>query len=63
MFLGCKANSVRRKEKDMRKVPTATETAIKHAIGEERYKLLLIAKESKDLDSFIATLEKLIQHN
>ena len=54
---------MRRKEKDMRKVPTATETAIKHAIGEERYKLLLIAKESKDLDSFIATLEKLIQHN
>ena len=45
----------------MHKVPTATETAVKHAIGEERYRILLIAKESQDLDSFIKTLEKIIQ--
>ena len=49
-----------RKEKDMHKMPTPTEIAVKEAKEKERYKLLLMAKESNDLESFIATLENLI---
>lgn len=48
------------KETDMSKMPTPTEIAVKEAKEKERYKLLLMAKEAKDLKSFIETLEKLI---
>ena len=51
---------MRRKESDMNKMPTPTEIALKEAKEKERYKLLLMAKEAKDLESFIATLENLI---
>ena len=44
----------------MHKMPTPTEIAVKEAKEKERYKLLLMAKESNDLESFIATLENLI---
>ena len=60
MSLGWKANNVGRKETDMNKMPTPTELAVKEAKEKERYKLLLMAKEAKDLESFIATLENLI---
>jgi hypothetical protein len=43
------------------KMPNATETAVQYAIEAERLKLLMVAKESKDLQEFIAYLEKLIK--
>lgn len=43
------------------RVPTATETAIEKAIEAERLKLLMEAKECKDLDEFIRYLEKLLK--
>ena len=43
------------------KAPTATETAVQYAIEAERLKLLIAAKEAKDLQEFIAYLEKLLK--
>ena len=43
------------------KAPNATETAVQYAIEAERLKLLMSAKEAKDLQEFIAHLEKLIK--
>ena len=44
----------------MSKMPTPTEIAVKEAKQNEQRKLLLIAKESQDLDDFIKTLENII---
>ncbi|MCM1364643.1 MAG: hypothetical protein NC122_05005 [Faecalibacterium sp.] len=41
------------------KTPTATEIAVAKAIEAERLRLLMTAKECKDLDEFVKYLEKL----
>lgn len=43
------------------KTPNATETAVQYAIEAERLKLLIAAKEAKDLAEYIAFLEKLLK--
>ena len=44
----------------MQKMPSPTEIAVKEAKEKERYKLLLIAIKSSSLETFIATLEQII---
>lgn len=43
------------------KAPNATETAVQYAIEAERLKLLMAAKEMKDIKEFVAYLEKLLK--
>ena len=44
----------------MKNMPTPTEIAVKEGKQNEQRKLLLIAKESSDLEEFIKTLENII---
>ena len=60
---GAKPTAKGGKEPDMRKMPTATETAVKEAKKSERLKLLLIVKEAKSLEELTAVLEKLINQD
>lgn len=43
------------------KTPNAVETAVQYAIEAERLKMLIAAKDAKDLQEFIAYLEKLLK--
>ncbi len=43
------------------KSPNATETAVQYAIEAERLKLLMVAKDMKDIKEFIQYLEKLLK--
>ena len=43
------------------KTPNAVETAVQYAIEAERLKMLIAAQDAKDLQEFIAYLEKLLK--
>lgn len=47
----------------MKKMPTATETAVKEAKKSERLKLLLMVKEASSLEELTAVLEKLVNQD
>ena len=47
----------------MKKMPTATETAVNEAKKSERLKLLLMVKKANSLEELTAVLEKLISQD
>ena len=60
MYCKAKENLLRNGGSDM-KTPNAIETAVQYAIEAERLKILIAAKDAKDLQEFIAYLESLLK--